>query len=212
VSENEKTLGPYRSKRDFRKSPEPRGRESPGWREDGNPIFVIQHHAASSEHFDFRLEIDGALASWAVPRGPSTDPSEKRLAVRVEDHPLDYADFEGVIPEGQYGAGTVLVWDAGPYRNLRSDEDGDDLSMKESLEQGQIEVWLEGRKLRGGYALIHSRMGGNEKNWLLIKMDDQGADARRKPTRTEPESVISGRILDQITDQERASRHDRTQE
>lgn len=212
MSENDKTLGPYRNKRDFRRSPEPQGGDSRGLRRDDNPIFVIQHHDASSEHFDFRLEIDGTLTSWAVPRGPSTDPAEKRLAVRVEDHPLDYADFEGVIPPGQYGAGTVLVWDAGPYRNLRSDEDEDDLSMKESLEQGQIEVWLEGRKLRGGYALIHSRMGGDEKNWLLVKMDDEGADARRKPTSTEPESVISGRTLDQVADQARTGRGDGTDE
>ncbi|MDZ7851203.1 MAG: DNA polymerase ligase N-terminal domain-containing protein [Halomonas sp.] len=202
MSDNDKGLAPYLSKRDFRKSPEPQGKGSHGGREHDNPLFVIQHHDASSEHYDFRLEIDGTLTSWAVPKGPSTDPAEKRLAVRVEDHPLDYADFEGVIPPNRYGAGTVLVWDAGLYRNLRNEEDGNSLSMKESLEKGQIKVWLEGRKLRGGYALIHSRMGGGEKNWLLIKMDDEGADARRKPTRTEPESVISGRTLDQIADQE----------
>jgi DNA ligase D-like protein (predicted 3'-phosphoesterase) len=139
------------------------------------------------------------LVSWAVPKGPSTDPREKRLAVRTEDHPLDYADFEGMIPHGEYGGGTVLVWDAGPYRNLRdANEDEDGATMAEALAGGQIEVWLEGRKLRGGYAFVHAKMGGDDDNWLLVKMDDDGADARRNPVSTEPRSVLSGRTLDEI--------------
>jgi DNA ligase D-like protein (predicted 3'-phosphoesterase) len=163
---------------------------------------VIQEHDASSHHYDFRVEVEGTLASWAVPKGPSTDPREKRLAVRTEDHPLDYADFEGVIPDGEYGAGTVLVWDAGPYRNLSRDDDGEECPIDEALERGQAEVWLEGRKLRGGYALVHTELRGNPKNWLLVKMKDEGADARRNPTSTEPESVLSGRTLAEVAEEE----------
>jgi DNA ligase D-like protein (predicted 3'-phosphoesterase) len=137
-----------------------------------------------------------------VPKGPSTDPRDKRLAVAVEDHPLDYADFEGVIPEGEYGAGTVVVWDAGPYRNLRRDDDGEEISMADARDGGLLEVWLEGRKLSGGYALVHSRVGGRDEHWLLVKMKDEGADARRRPTRTEPESVLSGRTLAQVAEEE----------
>jgi DNA ligase D-like protein (predicted 3'-phosphoesterase) len=194
----------YRSRRDFRRSPEPAGDggERPRFAGRGNPIFVIQEHDATHLHYDFRLEVGGVLKSWAVPKGPSTDPRDKRLAVAVEDHPLDYADFEGVIPEGEYGAGTVIVWDAGPYRSLRRDDDGNEVPMAKALASGQVEVWLEGRKLRGGYALVHSRMGGKDENWLLVKMDDEGADARRNPTHTQPESVLSGRTLEEVAREE----------
>lgn len=190
-------LKTYRDRRDFAKTPEPSG-DDETWKKSGNPIFVIQQHDASSMHYDFRIEVDGALASWAVPKGPSTDPSEKRLAVRTEDHPMDYADFEGTIPEDEYGAGTVIVWDAGPYRNLKRDDDGNEVSVAESLDQGNVEIRLEGKKLSGGYALVHAKLGGDEKNWLLIKMDDDGADARRNPVSTEPESVLSGKTIDEI--------------
>jgi DNA ligase D-like protein (predicted 3'-phosphoesterase) len=194
-------LAPYESRRDFRRTPEPTGEgngEASRWRKRDNPIFVIQQHDASSLHFDFRVEADGVLKSWAVPKGPSTDPREKRLAVATEDHPLDYADFEGTIPEGQYGGGRVIVWDAGPYRNLSRDDEGETLPFEEALARGQAEIWLEGKKLRGGYALVHSRLGGKEENWLLVKMKDEGADARRNPVSTEPESVLSGRTLDDL--------------
>jgi len=186
-------LKEYRSKRDLRKTPEPSG----GNQKHGQkPIFVIQKHDARNLHYDFRLEIDGALASWAVPKGPSTDPSDKRLAIHVEDHPLDYAAFEGVIPEGMYGAGTVLVWDRGTYRNIMEEKD-DPLTMYESIEAGHVEVWLEGEKLRGGFALV--KMKGREDNqWLLVKMKDKEADARRNPISTEPHSVLSGASLDEI--------------
>lgn len=199
-----RSLAAYRSRRDFRKSPEPSAKAGgrPRFRKSGNPIFVVQEHRASSHHYDLRLEVDGVLASWAVPKGPSTDKREKRLAVAVEDHPLSYADFEGVIPEGEYGAGTVIVWDAGPYRNLRKDDDGVQIPMSEALEDGLVEVWLEGRKLRGGYALVHSRVGGAEENWLLVKMDDECADARRNPTSTQRESVLSGRTLREVDAEE----------
>jgi DNA ligase D-like protein (predicted 3'-phosphoesterase) len=155
------------------------------------PIFVIQKHAATSLHYDFRLEVDGVLRSWAIPKGPSTDPREKRLAVEVEDHPLSWGDFEGVIGSG-YGAGTVIVWDTGPYRNLG------DVPMAEALGAGRASFWLEGRKLRGGYTLARTRMSGGKPQWLLIKRRDEEADARRRPVSTQPESVISGKTIEEV--------------
>ena len=143
-------------------------------------MFVVQKHDASTLHYDFRLEINGFLKSWAVPKGPSTDPREKRLALPTEDHPLDYAHFEGVIPEGEYGAGTVIVWDTGTYRNLNRNEDDETVSMADAVQQGEIKVWLEGRKIKGGYALIRTGKGKKER-WLLVKMKDDHADARRDP-------------------------------
>jgi len=186
------SLEPYRSKRDFNKTREP----APGSsnRGDGRR-FVIQKHDASNLHYDFRLAFDGVLKSWAVPKGPSTDPRQKRLAIRTEDHPLEYGNFEGVIPEGEYGGGTVLVWDSGTYRNLRADKDS--LDMPGSLRGGLIEVWLEGEKLRGGYALKRIE-GGKTSQWLLIKMDDDEADARRNPVSTQQRSVKTGRTLPKV--------------
>ncbi|MGE0822113.1 MAG: DNA polymerase ligase N-terminal domain-containing protein [Candidatus Binatia bacterium] len=197
-----RTLKTYRDKRDFRKSPEPSGTGVHMRTQKNNPLFVIQQHEARRLHYDLRLEVNGVLKSWAVPKGPSTDPREKRLAVRVEDHPLDYADFEGIIPQGEYGAGTVIVWDAGPYRNQTVDDKGKNLSMDEALDNGEVIVWLEGKKLRGGYALIHGKVRGQKDNWLLIKLKDEGSDARRKPTKTEPESVLTGRTLKQVVAQD----------
>ncbi len=146
-----------------------------------------------------RLEVNGVLKSWAVPKGPSLDPRDKRLAIEVEDHPLDYADFEGVIEEGHYGAGAVIVWDAGPYRNITRDRYGELIPLAEALKQGRAVVWLEGKKLRGGYALVRTRLGGGGKrNWLLIKMKDEGADPRRDPLKNEPASVLSGRTIEEL--------------
>lgn len=194
------SLTKYKSRRDFRRTPEPSGqsKDAPKLKKDRNPIFVIQQHDATTLHFDFRIEVDGVLKSWAVPKGPSTDPTEKRLAIATEDHPLQYADFEGVIPKDQYGAGTVLVWDAGPYKNISKDEEGDEIPIRKALKRGTAEIWLEGKKLRGGYALVHSKMQGKKENWLLVKMKDEGADARRNPVRTEPKSVLSGRTLQEL--------------
>jgi DNA ligase D-like protein (predicted 3'-phosphoesterase) len=187
------SLAHYRARRDFGRTPEPEADDgTPGER----PIFVIQEHDASTRHFDFRLEIDGVLKSWAVPKGPSTDPREKRLAVSTEDHPLAYADFEGVIPEGQYGAGTVLVWDTGRYENI-SEKDGEPVEGARALEHGHLSVRLFGQKIQGGYTLV--RMGDDDDaDWLLIKMRDDAADARRNPVSTEPCSVLSGRTLEEI--------------
>lgn len=161
------------------------------------PRFVIQKHDASRLHYDFRLEVDGVLKSWAVPKGPSTNPRHKRLAMRTEDHKMGYADFEGVIEEGNYGAGTVLIWDTGTYRNLLAEKEDPDavVSMTEALRRGKVEVWLEGNKLRGGYALV--RMDDTNR-WLLIKMDDEEADARRNPVSTQPASAVTGRTLKEI--------------
>lgn len=186
----------YREMRDLDAAPGPGG---DGTGEVGDaPIFVVQEHDASSHHFDVRLEADGVLISWAVPKGPSTDPSDKRLAVHVEDHALDYADFEGVIPEEQYGTGPVIVWDIGPYRNLTTDDDGEIKPIRDAVADGHLKVWLEGSKIRGGYTFQHARVGGDDDNWLLIKLDDDGADARRNPTSTEPQSAISGRTIDDL--------------
>lgn len=189
----------YRDKRDFRRTGEPSGGEAKSGKQ---PLFVIQKHDASRLHYDFRLEVDGVLKSWAVPKGPSTDPSEKRLAVETEDHPLDYADFEGTIPEDEYGGGTVMVWDAGSYRNLKEADDGDAVSMQDAHEDGHLTVWLEGRKLRGGYALTRFRVEDGKAQWLLVKMDDEAADARRNPVSTQTTSVLSGRALQDIAGQD----------
>lgn len=197
MSEDDR-LKEYREKRGSGRSSEPSGGER---RPSSEPIFVVQKHDSSTLHYDFRLEVSGVLKSWAVPKGPSTDPSIKRLALPTEDHPLDYADFEGVIPKGEYGAGTVLVWDRGPYRNLRAEKEGDRFSMEEALDDGKLEVFLDGEKLQGGYALIRPGSGDDER-WLLVKMDDDRADARRNPTSTEPASVLSGRTLEEISEEE----------
>ncbi|ASK35725.1 DNA polymerase ligase N-terminal domain-containing protein [Alloalcanivorax mobilis] len=180
-------LSRYRDKRTLTSSHEPAAGHERGAR------FVVQKHDASRLHYDFRLAVAGVLKSWAVPKGPSTDPREKRLAVQVEDHPLDYADFEGTIPAGHYGAGTVMVWDHGGYRNLRADNDSP-RDMEQSHQEGLIEIWLDGEKIRGGYALKRFREG-DKPQWLLIKMSDDQADARRRPTHTENRSVLSGKTL-----------------
>jgi DNA ligase D-like protein (predicted 3'-phosphoesterase) len=188
------SLKDYQEKRDFRRTPEPAGDRGPGSHE---PIFVIQKHAARRLHYDFRLEVDGVLKSWAIPKGPSTDPQDKRLAVPTEDHPLAYAGFEGVIPEGEYGGGTVLVWDTGIYRNL-TEKKGEAIPMGLAVAHGHVKVWLEGRKLKGGYALTRFKTGKDE-SWLLVKTDDARADPRRNPVADEPQSVLTGRTLEEIS-------------
>lgn len=150
-------------------------------------LFVVQKHQGRSLHYDFRLEEHGVLKSWAVPKGPSLDPVVKRLAVAVEDHPLEYADFEGNIPEGQYGAGPVMVWDRGPYTPESSDH------AAASLENGELKFVLHGKKLHGSWVLIHTR----NNHWLLIKQRDAYASSE-DVTRLKPRSVLSGRTLSEI--------------
>jgi len=203
MSKRSDKLKDYMGKRDFKKTPEP-GQEEPAleWT-SARPIFVIQKHDASALHYDFRIEVDGVLKSWAVPKGPSTDPGIKRLAVFTEDHLLEYADFEGTIPEGEYGGGTVLIWDRGSYHIVDQDtEDSGELS--EQIEKGRIVIWLEGQKLRGGFALIRTGKGPKAR-WLLIKMKDEEASSDEDPVSTQPESVKSGRVIEQIRDDERDS-------
>lgn len=189
-------LASYQDKRDFSRTAEPSGGEVPS---HSGHRFAIQHHDASTDHYDLRLEHQGVLLSWAVPKGPSTDPREKRLAVRTEDHPVDYLDFEGTIPEDEYGGGAVIVWDAGRWENTTED-DGESVSVDEGLERGHLTFRIDGHKLSGGYVL--QRFRPDEDQWLLIKADDDDADARRNPTSTEPESVISGRTVSETAELE----------
>jgi bifunctional non-homologous end joining protein LigD len=192
----EMALEEYRRKRDFRKTPEPAGVPRPHPRAGAGLSYVIQKHAARRLHYDFRLELDGVLKSWAVPKGPSLDPREKRLAVHVEDHPLDYGAFEGVIPKGEYGGGTVLLWDRGTWIPLDPDPDA-------ALRTGSLKFILQGEKLHGKWALV--RMGGkaaNERheNWLLIKERDEEAvpESSDSVVADSPLSVASGRSMDAI--------------
>jgi DNA ligase D-like protein (predicted 3'-phosphoesterase) len=189
---SEDKLRDYNRKRDFAGTAEPRGRAG---RRSREPHFVIQHHLATADHYDFRLEIDGVLVSWAVPKGPSLNPKEHRLAVRTEDHPMAYETFEGTIGEGQYGGGTVQVWDRGTYRNTSHDKD-EPLDAAAGLARGHLSFWLEGTKVRGGFSLIRTHQ--SDRSWLLIKKADEAADARRKPTSTQTESVLTGRTLPEI--------------
>src|SRR5437660_10146919 len=174
----------YRKKRDFKTTPEPKGKLAKAKRRD--LAFVIHDHAGTRLHYDFRLELDGVLLSWAVPKGPSLDPNDKRLAMHVEDHPLEYGEFEGVIPPKQYGAGTVMVWDRGIWIP-KSDP-------KEGYAKGHLKFELNGEKLQGGWNLVRSRGGkyGGDKSWLLIKETDEfarlGADAAI--VEDQPDSVV----------------------
>jgi len=162
-------------------------------------IFVVQRHHASTLHFDLRLQVGDVLASWAVPKGPSLDPRDKRLAKQVEDHALDYATFEGQIGTSRYGAGTVIVWDIGELTNL-TEREGEPVPMREALDGGHVKFELHGTKLTGAFALTRTRMNGDDRNWILVKIDDAGADRRRRPATTELESVLSGRTNEDLRD------------
>lgn len=186
----------YKSKRNFKETPEPKARIS---RSKGKLIFVIQKHAASHLHYDFRLEAGGVLLSWAVPKGPSIDPTVKRLAIMVEDHPFDYKDFEGVIPKGHYGAGQVIVWDKGTY--VPADPKDAQLGQKEAeklvasgVKKGKLTIFLEGKKLKGEWTLVRTKQ--NDKQWLLIKHADKYA-GKKDVTELE-KSVISKKTIDSL--------------
>ncbi len=199
-----RSLKEYERKRDFSKTAEPRGSraakvgKAPRRR---HPRFSIQKHSATSLHYDLRLEVDGVLASWAVPKGPSLDPRDKRLAMRTEDHPLDYLEWEGVIPKGQYGAGPMIVWDRGVFQNISETRRGEPMELSEAIEHGDVKIFMLGEKVKGAYALVRTSDPGEREQWLLIKKRDEGADARRKPTSSQPESVLSGRTIEQLLEE-----------
>lgn len=188
----EDKLKKYKEKRDFNGTPEPYTSKKISL---DRPRFVIQKHKARSLHYDFRLEVNGVLKSWAIPKGPSTDYTQKRLAIPTEDHPIDYIDFEGTIPPGNYGAGTVIVWDTGTYRNLK-EEDGQEIPMEKNIEDGHVEFYLHGEKLKGTYALIHTGRSGR-KFWLFFKMKELNRDTRNILIER-PESVLSGRTIEEL--------------
>jgi len=183
-------LEKYNAKRDFEKTEEPKGIKKAS---KGALRFVVQKHAASHLHYDFRLEIDGVLASWAVPKGPSASPADKRLAMHVEDHPMDYIDFEGTIPKGEYGGGTVMVWDIGTYHaEENEDVSKDNTLMKKQLKSGSIKVVLNGGKLHGSWHLV--KMKGENDQWLLMKSKDEFANKKE----FDPNSILTGRDFDAI--------------
>ncbi|MGH6678086.1 MAG: DNA polymerase ligase N-terminal domain-containing protein, partial [Bradyrhizobium sp.] len=187
----DRELSTYRKKRDFEKTSEPSGEA--GVASSRRPRFVIQKHDATRLHYDLRLEFEGVFKSWAVTRGPSLDPHDKRLAVEVEDHPLDYGDFEGTIPKGQYGGGTVMLWDRGYF---------DSDNPERGLKKGDLKFTLDGKKLHGSWVLVrmrHDRTGGKRTNWLLIKHGDEFAkDGEGNTILDEDRSVASGRTMEQI--------------
>lgn len=179
------SLKTYHKKRKFNQTPEPKGKLS---KSKGPFHFVVQKHAATRLHYDFRLEYKGVLLSWAVPKGPSLNFDEKRLAMMVEDHPIDYMKFEGVIPDGNYGAGTVMVWDFGNY--------AEQLPFKEGLKKGDLKFILNGKKIKGGFALVKLKNSKDKNAWLLIKEKDQymkQVDITKKD-----KSVLSGKSMTQI--------------
>jgi bifunctional non-homologous end joining protein LigD len=195
-------LKEYASKREFEKTPEPK----PGLgREKGRLLFVFHKHAARALHYDLRLELEGVLKSWAVPKGPSLDPSQKRLAVMVEDHPFDYKDFEGVIPEHNYGAGSVIIWDKGFYHHPSTeDRDESEKLLLEGLKKGDLKFILEGEKLHGEFALV--KMGKDGKSWLLLKKKDR--NVTKEDILKENRSVVSHKTLEEmlVTEQSRSFR------
>jgi len=185
-------LKEYREKRNFDVTAEPKGARS-STKSPSQLLYVIQKHQASQLHYDFRLEWRGVLLSWAVPKGPSLDPSVKRLATSVEDHPLEYGNFEGVIPEGEYGGGTVMLWDRGTWTP-------DDPDVDAALEKGELKFTLLGKKLRGSWVLVRTKLGygGSKKpQWLLIKHRDRYASIDDILVE-EPRSVLTKRLLTEI--------------
>jgi bifunctional non-homologous end joining protein LigD len=188
-----KNLSRYRSKRDFTKTAEPSGESAVA--SSQRRRFVIHKHAATRLHYDLRLELDGVFKSWALPRGPSLDPHEKRLAVEVEDHPLEYGDFEGTIPKGQYGAGTVQIWDRGYWTPENSE------SPEEALKAGNLKFKLDGQRLHGSWVLVRMKndRSGGKRNWLLIKHRDQWArENDADALLSDDRSVASGRTMADI--------------
>jgi DNA ligase D-like protein (predicted 3'-phosphoesterase) len=188
----EKPQKPDQAQRYVEKTAEPQSKK-----DRNKHIFVIQKHDATTLHYDFRLNIDGVLKSWAVPKGLSTRAGEKHLAIRTADHSMAYADFEGRIPEGEYGGGTVMVWDRGEVEPIVQGAD-DEQSMADALEKGALKFMLKGKKLKGGYALVRLDQNAKQEQWLIFKLRDEHAEARRNPIRSEPNSVLTGRSMNEI--------------
>src|SRR5215217_2558335 len=186
-------LAEYNAKRDFEKTAEPAGTPVAS-RSKRALRFVVQKHAASHLHFDFRLELDGVMKSWAVPKGPSYDPAVRRLAMEVEDHPISYNTFEGTIPAGEYGGGTVMLWDKGTYE---AEDGGGEESLRRGYEKGDLKIVLHGKRLQGGWVLVRMKRPGRPQ-WLLIKHRDEHADPDRDITAEKTTSVVSRRTMEQI--------------
>jgi bifunctional non-homologous end joining protein LigD len=191
-------LGEYRRKRDFTRTSEPRG----GRRKAAVKLaYVIQKHAASHLHFDLRLELDGVMKSWAVPKGPSLDPSVKRLAMEVEDHPIEYNAFEGTIPKGEYGGGTVMIWDRGTYAYGGDDDVEPVDGLREGYARGDFKFVLHGKRLKGSWVLVRTRRGDPKRaQWLLIKHRDEYAEPGSEVVEEYLASAATGRTMDEIAD------------
>jgi bifunctional non-homologous end joining protein LigD len=194
----DEALKSYRHKRRFEETREPRG--APPDRRENSALYVVQKHDATRLHYDFRLELDGVLLSWAVTRGPSYDPKQKRLAIRTEDHPLEYGQFEGTIPKGHYGGGTVMLWDTGRWTPLGDPHQG--------LETGKLVFELHGQRLRGRWALVRMRPRPKDKkeNWLLLKEKDAFANSHEDLLEAETRSIVSGREMREISAAEPVAR------
>jgi bifunctional non-homologous end joining protein LigD len=193
-SSKSKPLAEYKRKRDFTKTAEPEGKATRR-RSTRGLRFVIQKHAASHLHFDFRLELDGVMKSWAVPKGPSYDPSVRRLAMEVEDHPIEYNTFEGTIPKGEYGGGTVMLWDRGTYE---PEGGGGAEALRDGYERGDLKIVMHGKRMKGGWVLVRMRREAGRAQWLLIKHRDELADPDYDVVEEAVTSVASGRTMEEI--------------
>lgn len=197
-------LAEYRRKRDFSRTTEPAGAP----RRAGRRLaYVIQKHAASHLHYDLRLELDGVMKSWAVPKGPSLDPAIKRLAMQVEDHPIEYNQFEGTIPKGEYGGGTVMIWDRGTYAYGGSDDDDPIEALRRGYEKGDFKFELHGDRLTGSWVLVRTRRGDARRpQWLLIKHRDHAAEPGSEVVEEYLSSAATGRTMDEIAAGRKARR------
>jgi bifunctional non-homologous end joining protein LigD len=196
------SLTVYKKKRDFSKTLEPDAKKKNA---SSELQFVVQKHDATNLHYDFRLEMDGVLKSWAVPKGPSMNPDDKHLAIMVEDHPFEYKDFEGNIPEGNYGAGSVIVWDTGTYHSIENKERKDDeKALLEGLKKGHVTFILHGKKLKGEFALVQLK-NAKTNQWLLIKANDEYAS--KEDILKKDKSVISRKTIESLNKKQDASSH-----
>jgi len=199
-----KRLAEYRRKRDFSRTAEPRGGRR---RRPVKLAYVIQKHAASHLHFDLRLELDGVMKSWAVPKGPNLDPAVKRLAMQVEDHPIEYNGFEGTIPKGEYGGGTVMIWDCGTYEYGGDDGADDETGLREGYQRGDFKFVLHGKRLKGSWVLVRTRLGDPRRpQWLLIKHRDEFAEPGSEVVEEYQTSASTGRTMEQIAAGRKARR------